>query len=442
MQGRETSKKEGSGRFETYVSAEYSEQAEGCALGTMMLSTRAIKEVRSILVKDDFYVPAHQTIFDAVCWLDDHGKAVDFVTLKERLSDMSDGIHTAIDSVGGIDYLIQIAESVPSATNAAYYAAIVREKWALRAAASGSRKVFEMVREGTSSSEVASHLVSIAREIAGRSTGEKARMLKDVPIEGGDRGIKFGFPSIERGITCRGLPCGQVTVVKAKTSVGKTPMLTQMAINAARNGHRVCYATFADLTPTQWKRRVMKFLTGQVAPVTLESMTDWDEALKTVNDPYGEGSIMVYDGQSSREAGQIESFVPWLEAEHQNEPFGLVAVDYIQKVRTRDQKMSPFERVTVVGDELDQLAKRLGDACAMAIGSQVTTVGETNRSRYGTEVENDAGLLLEIIRELGAEATEIHIQKNRFGEPFKVTNVTFDKEHLVFVDPRLESGGK
>lgn len=415
---------------------EFSAQAELCAIGSMMLSQKAIKEVRSMIDEDDFYVPAHKTIFKAICWLDDNKTAVDFVTLENRLKDMAEGTMTALDAVGGIDYLVQAAESVPSASSSSHYAAIVREKWALRVAASGSRDVFNMVRDGATSSDIASQLVAVARQIAGRATGEKAKELRDVPIDGGDRGIKFGFPSIERGVTCRGLPCGQLAVVKAKTGVGKTPMLTQMAINAVREGHRVCYATFADLTPTQWKRRVMKFLTGHVAPETLESAVDWESALETVNDPFGEGAIMVYDGQSSKEAGQIETFVPWLEAEHAVQPFGLVLVDYLQKVRVKDPKASPFERVTVVGDELDQLAKRLGDACALAVGSQVTAVGDTNRTRYGTEVENDSGLLIEIVRELGAEETEILLQKNRFGDPFKVTGVTFDKSRLVFIDPR------
>jgi len=105
----------------------HSLEAEMSTLGSMMLSERAAEEIVTILEDSDFYRPAHREIFRAIRQLVNNSKPIDGVTLRNELLDRE-----KLGEVGGEDYLIQIAEYVPSAANATHYAQIVLDKSTLR----------------------------------------------------------------------------------------------------------------------------------------------------------------------------------------------------------------------------------------------------------------------------------------------------------------------
>ncbi len=88
-------------------------EAEICTLGAMLLSEKACEEVFSILSAEDFYSPRHRKIFNAMKHLVLKGMAVDLVTLKNEIK-----ADSFLDEPESIDYLVHIAESVPSAANA------------------------------------------------------------------------------------------------------------------------------------------------------------------------------------------------------------------------------------------------------------------------------------------------------------------------------------
>ncbi|HEY9576436.1 MAG TPA: DnaB-like helicase N-terminal domain-containing protein, partial [Pseudobacillus sp.] len=102
-------------------------EAEQAVLGAIFLEPAALTVASEILIPEDYYRTAHQKIYNTMLKLNDHGKAVDVITVTEELAATKD-----LEDVGGVTYLTELAESVPTAANIEYYARIVEEKSLLR----------------------------------------------------------------------------------------------------------------------------------------------------------------------------------------------------------------------------------------------------------------------------------------------------------------------
>src|SRR5438094_800088 len=104
----------------------HSVEAEQGILGSMTDlhdGQKAIVEARSALTADHFYVPAHRTIFTALCAMRDEGSAIDLITLTQWLRD--EGL---LEQVGGAAFVTALVNYVPCAANASYYIEIIRDK--------------------------------------------------------------------------------------------------------------------------------------------------------------------------------------------------------------------------------------------------------------------------------------------------------------------------
>jgi replicative DNA helicase len=114
--------------------------AEACVLGGMMLSPSAIGDVLDVpLTPGDFYKPAHETIYAAICDLNSRGEPADPVTVAALLAKSGDLAH-----VGGAPYLHALINTVPTAANAGYYADIVKELAVLRRLGEAGTRIVQM----------------------------------------------------------------------------------------------------------------------------------------------------------------------------------------------------------------------------------------------------------------------------------------------------------
>lgn len=103
-------------------------EAEMAVLGAMLLSPEeAASQVREHLTEDDFYYAAHQVIFRELAGMQDTLRAVDMVTLTQRLQDKG-----VLDEIGGAAYLADLIARVPTTANVEHYINIVWEKHLLR----------------------------------------------------------------------------------------------------------------------------------------------------------------------------------------------------------------------------------------------------------------------------------------------------------------------
>ncbi|MDA8418447.1 MAG: replicative DNA helicase, partial [Desulfobacteraceae bacterium] len=102
-------------------------EAEQGVLGSLLLAQGAIDKVADFLKPDDFYRPAHQTIFGAMLTLFSRTEPLDLVTVANQLQ-----AENRLEEIGGAAYLAGLADIVPVASNIIHYARIVRDKSVLR----------------------------------------------------------------------------------------------------------------------------------------------------------------------------------------------------------------------------------------------------------------------------------------------------------------------
>lgn len=240
--------------------------AECGVLGSMMMGGAAvIHEMESLLNGEMFYVPAHQTVWWALCSLNRAGSPVDLITLTAQLRDYDEN---KLASVGGPSALTALFTFVPTAANVNYYAEILREKYTLRQLiATGTeivRRAYEPLDDGVPGSSPIQELVDLAQqrftELAlsmskrgalMRPTSETipeahAEVLEIHRNRGGTRGLETGFFALDR--MTNGLKPGQVITIAARTSVGKSSWAMNIAENVAANGQEV---KFPDGTKKQ-----------------------------------------------------------------------------------------------------------------------------------------------------------------------------------------------
>ena len=102
----------------------FSDEAERSVVGAMPLNKDCIPDVIGIVKETDFYTERHAELYRAICQLYDLGKPIDLVTLKEQLTLMGQSLKNS----GGIEYVVDVANSVPSIESVKYYAEIVKDK--------------------------------------------------------------------------------------------------------------------------------------------------------------------------------------------------------------------------------------------------------------------------------------------------------------------------
>ena len=111
-------------------------EAELSVLGSMMLKSAAVSQAVELLHAEDFYRQAHRAVFEAMELLLRNGEPVDIVTVTESLK--KSGL---LEQVGGISFLANLTNTVPSTANLAHYAKIVKEKAVLRALIDASTEI-------------------------------------------------------------------------------------------------------------------------------------------------------------------------------------------------------------------------------------------------------------------------------------------------------------
>ncbi len=243
--------------------------AEAVTLGSMILKSSIVPEIKGVVSADDFYRPAHQSIFDAICKMMDRREPVDLVTLPNALK-----LAGSLELIGGIDYLSDLVESTPDSTNAEYYAKIVKDKSVKRqmivAAGELSQKAYDDSDDAEAINSLAQQrLFDIANRgrrqggseadihSAARAALDLAQKIQDNPNKFG--GIPTGFFKLDNAIGK--LRRGHLITVAGKTGAGKSVLALNIAVNAADKGARVLYIS-AEMTPVELAQRAMQARAG------------------------------------------------------------------------------------------------------------------------------------------------------------------------------------
>jgi len=205
-------------------------EAEAALLGSMLHDWRVCGEVLQVVKSaDDFYLGKHAAIYQVLIELYDQHQSIDMVQLNQKLADKQ-----MLEQVGGLDYLLELLESVPSAASAEHYARIVREKAVLRGLIDSAGRI---LYDAYHSDQPAQELLEIAEkqifDIAQFGNTDQAAELKDLLQETFDRleaddgrlitGIGTGFYELDE--MTNGLQPGEMIIIAARPSMGKAQPL-------------------------------------------------------------------------------------------------------------------------------------------------------------------------------------------------------------------------
>src|SRR6266446_4731175 len=216
-------------------------EAEMCLLASMMLDKDMIGQVVQIVDREAFYQADHQIIFDIIVKLYEQNRPIDAVILREELIKRQ-----LLDEIGGVQYLAAILNSVPSSAHGAHYAGIVREKYLLRQLIAASN---ETLRDAYAPHEQAELVLDKAEkrvfEIAQKKVGKSMVKMEDVLHEvfemienRGQRGIETGFFELDDMLN--GLQRGEMIIVAARPSMGKTAMAMNVIEHVAADNRLPC----------------------------------------------------------------------------------------------------------------------------------------------------------------------------------------------------------
>lgn len=431
-------------------------EAEQSVLGAMLMSKQAIDVAVDMLQGRDFYRPAHELVFDTIASLAGRGEPADAITVSAELQRRGE-----LGRIGGAPYLHTLVSGVPIATNADYYASIVREKAVLRRLIEVGQKIAGLGWAETGElSELVDRAQAEVLDVDGTATIEDFRKVSDLipdmiqeidDIQNRDgemAGLGSGFADLDRLTT--GFRGGQMVVVAARPGVGKSTLGLDF-VRACAIGQGKPAAIFSlEMTAEEISMR----LVSAEARVAIHHMrgggmtnSDWDAITRAI--PRVNAAPIIVDDSPNMTMPEIRSKARRIKKQHGLE---LLVLDYLQlmtsgkKVENRQVEVSEFSRA------IKLLAKEL-DVPVIAIsqlnrGSEQRTdkTPQLSDLRESGSIEQDADMVLLLNRpdahgggesERPGEA-DIIVAKNRSGPVSKVA-VSFQGHYSRFTPMARES---
>lgn len=332
-------------------------EAEQSTLGSMMLETDALMAGIEILRADDFYRPVHQDIFSALEALSVRNEPADLITLQEELRKRG-----KLDDVGGTEYLMTLVDTVPTAWNIEYYARIVLDKSGRRQAISAATAVIAAANDPDQNPGE----LLVEKSLALRDTG--AARMKAMPEVVGAvwdrlvgyandkprRGISWGIERLDR--LTYGVCPSEFVLIGGRPSEGKTVLLTQLAINAARQGVNVLLYS-QEMTAEDIGERAVFMESGiDSQPVRNGVIADsqW-EILAHIAGVMKNMPITINDLPAT-----ITSIVSSAKRAILRKKIGLILVDYLQIVKFTGRASNRNEEVEKIAGYLQDLAHTTG----------------------------------------------------------------------------------
>jgi len=241
----------------------HSIQAEQCVLACLMLDYVGCSDGMDKLTGEDFYSPAHKTIFEAMQrLLDKKNKTIDFVTVVESLTAMK-----KLENIGGVNYINTINDTVPSVANFRHYFDIVKKNSVLRKLNFAAKQILESSYAADDEQVTLSDAESAIFDIAKQDEKKELTKLGDELPKVMDRldtirkdptavyGIKTGFYGIDD--LTNGLHGGELIILAARPGVGKTSLGLNMITNAAIYSGKKCAIFSLEMSKSSLVQRAI-----------------------------------------------------------------------------------------------------------------------------------------------------------------------------------------
>ena len=433
--------------------------AEQSVLGGVLLDNATLDRVASVLRPEDFANPRHRTIWERMIALADARSPIDTVTLASALEQAGD-----LEGIGGIEYLLSVSDSVATTINVEHHAKIIHERGEVRRLVSACAGIIGKANSGDY--EDTGRLIDEAQQAVyeiGQTRTQKAFVpLKDALKAAIDQvreahrtkravtGMPTGFVDLDN--LTAGLQAGDLIIVGARPSMGKTSFALNIATNSAqRSGLAV--AVFSLEMPTT---QIVSRLLASEARVQFAAMRSGhidDGAIQHVVEAVGrmrDWRIFV-DDTAGLTVMEARAKCRRLASDKSIGGLGLIVIDYLQLMRGNPNSKSREQEISEISRSLKALAKELMVPVVALAQLSRSVESRTDKRpmmsdlRESGAIEQDADVIMFIYRDEvynkdtdEAGVAEIIVGKQRNG-PIGNIKLKFFKEFTKFEN--LSSGG-
>ncbi len=423
-------------------------EAERSILGAILLDNTTINQAAERLKRDDFFLESHRRIYDKMLYLMEQGRAIDPITLQEELRRAGD-----LELVGGPAYISQLYDGIPRFSNIDNYTHIVKGKSIMRRMITASNQIMSLcfdaeeepevlldhaermilaiaedrIRQGfVPISEVAHKQLEYIEEIAGRE-----QLIT---------GIATGFRDLD--YMTSGMQRGDLVIIAARPSVGKTAFCLNIAQNAAttpqHHSEKAIVGVFSlEMSKEQLVQRMLcsqARLDAHRLRTGMLSKDDWRRLALAVSE-LAEARIFIDDTPA---ISVLEMRAKARRLKNEQRGLDMLIVDYMQLMSGRGRVESRQQEVSQISRELKGLAKEL-HIPVIAL-SQLSRAPETRTDhrpqladlRESGSIEQDADVVMFIYREdvYNPETEKQNIAEIIIG---KQRNGPIGKVELVFL---------
>lgn len=411
---------------------------ERLVLGYCVWNCSYIHEVRGMIQPDDFALDRHRKIWTAVCELYDAGTQVDRVAVYQRLLDKGSS-----QACGGLGYIVDLDNGLPEIPAIAHYVKKLREATIRRRVLFAASHMAKLATdEMTSVDGLVERWGKSLDEFAESSDSSRPASTTEMVTNIGitellsprqERGVPLPWPELQRALG--GLAEGQVIVLMAATSRGKTSMALQIAACGALHGIVPAVWTM-EMSPKANFQRMVTQLAGSFATKQFTTRGERDDRARAIETLV---ERPIYFDSTSR---SVASFLANLRSIRSKHKLGLVVVDHLQLIRSENSKNR--------AQEVSENSRALKLA-AMDFGIPFLILCQVDRNsvkgdgkiglhsaKESGDIENDADVVMWIdAGELSRDqptTVALHVGKQREGPSGFSIPMVFQPHSQTFVE--------
>jgi len=371
-------------------------QAEKSILGALLLTDENLSHVTELLSPDDFYLPSHKIIYQAIIDVSNQYGRIDIISLQDDLTKKS-----LLNEVGGTVYLIELQEDIPAIGMIAQHAQIIKEKAVLR------------------------ELINSAASIITNCYDQDNKAIDQIL----DDRMTSGFQK------------GDLIVLAARPSMGKTALALGFALQAAREGNSVGFFSL-EMAAEQLTLRLLS-AESQVAHHNIRNATiTSDEWIELTNVAAGLAELPLFiDDTAMLNIMELRAKARKLKAEKK---LDFIVIDYLQLLYSTRRHENRHQEVSEISRSLKALAKELEvpvvalSQLSRAVDSRMDKRPMLSDLRESGAIEQDADLIMFLYRDIVYNPdteypalSELIVGKQRNGPTGKVY-LNFLKEITIF----------
>ncbi|TKA87785.1 MAG: replicative DNA helicase [Candidatus Phytoplasma asteris] len=423
-------------------------EAERALLGVVLLNPEIISLVFNEITETDFYSPHHKYIFKAMKTLHQNNKEIDYVSISAILEN-----EKLLKQIGGIDYLNELSDSMPSPRHLETYIDLIKETFLKREIGGIVTKLSQIARSKIAPQEflelIETNTAKLRKKLTPKFKDLKScvsKVIKDI-LENHNKnnlvGVKTGFNNIDDIIG--GFKLGQLNILAARTGMGKTAFMLNLAVNIAKvfqnipKKNNILIFSLEMISEELIKRLISCESQISIKKMEQKQLTREEKLqLLQTEEKLTELNILIDDDRNTK----IEEVKRKCRQLKFHQGLDIVFIDYLHLLRD-DQFLNLNQAIGIITRELKKLV--------MELQTPIITLSQMNRAtlmreskipnlsdlRDSGSIEQDADMVMFLHRESYYEKnqftndvedfTQFIVTKNRSGK-LGQCYFNFDKE--------------